>query len=204
MTSLSYSCITTLAGRHLQPHLCGNDSLATSARRSLLSTIYKPISSLRLPRELRPMPVNCRSIIPSLIHQVLPPTLCSRFANSIFPRGMILPLPANAAESSKGSSTGMARNNRRAQIVLGEEDRRRLERIRTSPQSLARYARRADIVLHPGDGCGLARTMRATGMSKPTVWRWRGRFLDQGVANLLRDIPRRPFKETYLYGRSGS
>ena len=50
MTSLSYSCITTLAGRQLQPNLCGNDSLTTSARRTRLSTIYKPTSSLRLPR----------------------------------------------------------------------------------------------------------------------------------------------------------
>ncbi len=33
--------------------------------------------------------------------------------------------------------------------------------------------------------------MRATGMSKPTVWRWWDRFLAEGVDGLLYDIPRR-------------
>ena len=37
----------------------------------------------------------------------------------------------------------------------------------------------------------LTQTMRATGISKPTVWRWRDRFLAEGVDGLLYDIPRR-------------
>ena len=45
--------------------------------------------------------------------------------------------------------------NRRERIVLSEADRRRLERIRTNPQSLAKHVRRGDIILRLGDGCGL-------------------------------------------------
>ena len=44
-----------------------------------------------------------------------------------------------------------------AQIVLDEEDRRRLERIRSGPQSLTKHVWRAAIILHLGDGCGLAK-----------------------------------------------
>ena len=110
------------------------------------------------------------------------------FGDSVFPRGMIQPFPANAEGFSNGSRTGMAKN-RRAQIVLSEEYRRRLERIRTSPQSTAKQIKRADIILNLGDGPALSQTMRATGMSKPTVRRRRDRFLEQGVDGLLRNIP---------------
>ena len=61
-------------------------------------------------------------------------------------------------------------------IVLGERDRERPERIRTGPHSIPGHVRRATIILHPGDGLTLTRTMRATGMSKPTVRRWWDRF----------------------------
>ena len=84
----------------------------------------------------------------------------------------------------------MARS-RRTRIVLGAEDRERLEKIRTDPHSILKHAWRAEIVLHLGDGCGLAETMRRTGRSKPTVWRWWDRFLEEGVDGLLREVPRR-------------
>ena len=117
--------------------------------------------------------------------------ICMRdLGGSVFPQGTIQPLPANAAESSNGSSTAIAGKSR-AQIVLGVEDRRRLERIWNSLQSPPKHARRADITLHPVDGFGRAGTMRDVGMSKPTVWRWRGRFLEQGAWGFLRDFPRR-------------
>ena len=81
--------------------------------------------------------------------------------------------------------------SKRTQIVSGEEDRAHLERIRTDPHSILKHVQRASIVLHLGDGPALSQTMRATGMSKPTVWRWWDRFLLEGVGGLLRDIPRR-------------
>ena len=81
--------------------------------------------------------------------------------------------------------------SRRTRIVLGAQDRERLERIRTDPHSLLKHVLRATIILHLGDGLTLSQTMRATGMSKPTVWRWWDRFLKDGVDGLLDDKPRR-------------
>ena len=81
--------------------------------------------------------------------------------------------------------------SRRTQIVLSEQDRERLERIKTDPHSILKHVQRATIILHLGDGLTLTQTMRATGMSKPTVWRWWDRFLVEGVDGLLYDIPRR-------------
>ena len=89
--------------------------------------------------------------------------------------------------------------SRRTSIVLSDEDRERLERIKTNPHSILKHVRRATIILHLGDGLTLSQTMRATGMSKPTVWRWWDRFLVEGVDGLLRDIPgrrgRKPISE---------
>ena len=81
--------------------------------------------------------------------------------------------------------------SRRTSIVLSDEDRERLERIKSDPHSILKHVRRATIILHLGDGLTLSQTMRATGMSKPTVWRWWDRFLVEGVDGLLYDIPRR-------------
>ncbi len=84
-------------------------------------------------------------------------------------------------------------------IVLSEQDRERLEKIKTNPHSILKHVQRATIILHLGDGLTLTQTMRATGMSKPTVWRWWDRFLKEGVDGLLYDIPgkrgRKPISE---------
>ena len=84
----------------------------------------------------------------------------------------------------------MARS-KRTPIVLSAEDRARLEKIRTDPYPILKHVVRATIILHPGDGLSLSQTMRATGLSKPTVWRWWDRFLEEGADGLLNDIPRR-------------
>ena len=47
------------------------------------------------------------------------------------------------------------------------------------------------MILRLGDGPALSQTMRATGMSNPTVWRWRDRFLEARVGGLLCDNHRR-------------
>ena len=64
--------------------------------------------------------------------------------------------------------------SKRAQIVAGEKDRARLERIRTDPHSIPEHVPGATIVLRLGDGPSLSRTTLATGMSKPTIRRWGG------------------------------
>ena len=85
----------------------------------------------------------------------------------------------------------MGRKPTRRRIELSDGDRERLERIAGSPGSVQRDVWRARIILELGAGCGLAETMRRTGMSKPTVWRWHDRFLAEGVDGLFRDIRRR-------------
>ena len=80
----------------------------------------------------------------------------------------------------------------RTQIVLSADDRKRLEKISSDPHSILRHVQREAIILHLGGDFTLSQTMRATGMSKPTVRRWWDRFLAEGVDGLLRGIPRRP------------
>ena len=82
--------------------------------------------------------------------------------------------------------------SRRQGITLSDRERTRLGEIAGHPQTRQKHAWRARIVLEPGSGCGLVETMRRTGMSKPTVWRWWDRFLAEGVDGLLRDRTRPP------------
>ena len=49
---------------------------------------------------------------------------------------------------------------------------------------------RAEIVLATADGHGTFEIMRRARTSKPTVWRWQARYLDEGVAGLKRDKTR--------------
>ena len=49
---------------------------------------------------------------------------------------------------------------------------------------------RADIVLATADGLGTTAIMARTGKSKPCVWRWQERYVDEGVEGLLRDKTR--------------
>ena len=86
----------------------------------------------------------------------------------------------------------MGRKSTRQEIELSDGDRERLEGIVNNPKSLQKHVWRARIVLALGSGRGLAETMRRTGMSKPTVWRWWDRFLAEGVDGLLRDATRPP------------
>ena len=84
----------------------------------------------------------------------------------------------------------MSRKSTREKIKLSKEERERLERIVSKPMSPQKYVHRARIILELGSGCGLVETMRRTGKSKPTVWRWWDRFLEKGVDGLLRDATR--------------
>ena len=49
---------------------------------------------------------------------------------------------------------------------------------------------RAEIVLATAGGHGTFDIMRRARTSKPTVWRWQARYLDEGVAGLKRDKTR--------------
>ncbi|TCO69373.1 homeodomain-containing protein, partial [Rhodovulum euryhalinum] len=51
---------------------------------------------------------------------------------------------------------------------------------------------RAEIVLATADGCGTSEIMRRARTSKPTVWRWQERYLDEGIEGPQRDKTRPP------------
>ena len=64
---------------------------------------------------------------------------------------------------------------------------RALVKDRNAPQ---KHVWRAQIVLMTGAGLGTVEIMRRTGKSKTCVWRWQERFMQEGVAGLLRDKTR--------------
>ncbi len=75
-------------------------------------------------------------------------------------------------------------------IWLSPDDRVRLEGWvagRNTPQKLVWRAR---IVLMWAEGAGVTAIVRATGKTKRTVYRWRERYLERGVAGLERDASR--------------
>lgn len=75
-------------------------------------------------------------------------------------------------------------------LYLGPADRAELQALLTNRNTARKLAWRAGIVLATADGEGTVEIMRRTGMSKPTVWRWQERYLDEGVPGLKRDKTR--------------
>src|SRR5271168_1427837 len=71
-------------------------------------------------------------------------------------------------------------------------DRARLEAIVADRNSPQKHAWRARIVLLTSDGLGTNEIMRRTGKTKTVVWRWQERFMQEGIAGLLRDKTRPP------------
>jgi transposase len=84
----------------------------------------------------------------------------------------------------------------RAGIVVNvtRADRRQLEAIVADRGAPQKHVWRAAIILATADGCGTAEIMRRSGRSKPVVWRWQARFMEEGVAGLTRDKTRQPGK----------
>ena len=66
-------------------------------------------------------------------------------------------------------------------------DRRRLEQLVSDRNTPAKVVWRAKIILATAGGLGTMAIMRASGKSKPCVWRWQERFMREGVDGLLRD-----------------
>ena len=75
-------------------------------------------------------------------------------------------------------------------LYLSRSDRARLEAIINDRNAKAKTIWRAMIVLATADGHGTNEIMRRTGMSKPAVWRWQERYIEEGVEGLLRDKTR--------------
>ncbi len=72
-------------------------------------------------------------------------------------------------------------------LYLGPADRAELEALRTGRKVPRMLAWRAGIFLTTANGASTVEIMRRTGISKPTVWRWQERYLDEGVPGLKRD-----------------
>lgn len=75
-------------------------------------------------------------------------------------------------------------------LYLGPADRAEVQSLIANRNTPRKLVWRAGIVLATADGHGTFEIMRRTGMSKPTVWRWQQRYLDEGVAGLKRDKTR--------------
>ena len=65
-----------------------------------------------------------------------------------------------------------------------------LEAIVNDRNSTCKAVWRARIVLATADDHGTNEIMRLTGKSKPCVWRWQDRYIEEGVIGLLRDKTR--------------
>jgi len=80
-------------------------------------------------------------------------------------------------------------------IYVSPVNRARLEAIIADRNSKTKTVWRARIVLATADGHGTNAIMRQIGKSKPCVWRWQERYVEEGVDGLLRDKTRPPGKK---------
>lgn len=74
-------------------------------------------------------------------------------------------------------------------LALTESDRGLLGRWVRRPKTAQALARRAQIILHAADGASNTTIAHELGLTKPTVGKWRHRYLERGVDGLL-DEPR--------------
>ena len=74
-------------------------------------------------------------------------------------------------------------------IVTGD-DRERLSRIVDDPNAKQKHARRALIILTSAERVNVQQVAQRTGTTRPAVWRWQQRYLDEGVEGLMRDKTR--------------
>jgi len=75
-------------------------------------------------------------------------------------------------------------------IYVNAANRASLEAIAADRNSSSKAVWRARIVLATADGLGTNAIMRRTGKSKPCVWRWQERYIEEGVDGLMRDKTR--------------
>ena len=75
-------------------------------------------------------------------------------------------------------------------LFLCPADRAHLDALCANRNTPRKVVWRAEIVLATAEGCGTSEIMRRAETSKPTVWRWQERYLDEGVAGLMRDKTR--------------
>ena len=80
-------------------------------------------------------------------------------------------------------------------LYVSPASRARLAALVADRNTPSKVVWRAQVVLATADGCGTSEIMRRTGKSKPCVWRWQERYIEEGVEGLLRDKTRPPGKK---------
>jgi transposase len=85
--------------------------------------------------------------------------------------------------------------NKRTEIGLTRKDRSGLEAIVSDGNMAQKIVKRARVVLLTAEGMGVMAIMRETKLSKTSVWRWQDRFVEAGVAGLLKDKSKKPGKQ---------
>ncbi len=70
---------------------------------------------------------------------------------------------------------------KKVRIQLAPGDRDRLEALIANGNTPQKHVRRARIVALAGDGIGTNEIQRRLGVSKPTIRRWRTRYVEAGV-----------------------
>ena len=75
-------------------------------------------------------------------------------------------------------------------LRVSREDREWLETLLRSGKTPQRVALRARLVLGAAEGRANRALAQELGISRPTVLLWRQRYVDAGVAGLLKDAPR--------------
>ena len=83
---------------------------------------------------------------------------------------------------------------KKVRIQLAPADRDRLEALIANGNTPQKHVRRGWIVLLAGNGIGTDEIQRRLGVSKPTIRRWRSRYVEAGVDGLCRDTTRPPGK----------
>lgn len=77
-----------------------------------------------------------------------------------------------------------------APLTLNSMDRAALNRLVRSPQTPQKVVFRAMIVLGAAEGTSNNQLAQELSTSRPTILKWRGRFVEAGVEGLLKDAPR--------------
>ena len=80
------------------------------------------------------------------------------------------------------------------EVHVSDEQRRQLEAIASDGNNKYKHVIRVRIILLTDAGLGTMAIADRCDTSKPTVWRWQERFMEEGVAGLLRDKTRKPGK----------
>ena len=83
---------------------------------------------------------------------------------------------------------------KKVRIQLAPKDRDWLEALIANGNTAQKHVRRARIVVLAGDGIGTDEIHRRLRVSKPTIRRWRTRYIEAGVDGLCRDKTRPPGK----------